>query len=382
MQPADKILIAGGGVGGLALGIALTQAGFPCEVFEREPELRPAGAGLLLQTGPMQALERLGLDAELRQRGQIIGKGMLRLPDGGVLQGSDLTILEKEFGQPTIAIHRARLHAVLASALGAERLRTGKKLIDFEARPDGVTVRFEDGTEERGALLVGADGLRSAVRRKLLGDSPLRYAGYSTYRGIAPLPAGFPVEEVSEFWGRGVRFGMASVGHGEVYWFAVFNAPAGGTDARPERLLAELFGGFVPPVPDLIARTPADRLIRTDIHDRVPVARWSHGRVTLLGDAAHPTTPNLGQGAGMAIEDAVVLARHLTIAPDFEAALGGYEQSRLARTTRIVNASWQVGRIGQFDGAFRAGLRNFLVRNAPASLAMRQLRENARFQLP
>jgi 2-polyprenyl-6-methoxyphenol hydroxylase-like FAD-dependent oxidoreductase len=381
IQTSGKVLIAGGGVGGLTLGIALTRAGFECEIFEREPELRPAGAGLALQASAMQALQTLSLNSHVLRSGAEIRSLVFRSPDGGVLHRMRLEFLKAEFGQPIVAIHRARLQSVLVDALGPVPIRTGKKLVEYAADQSGVTAKFTDGSMARGVALVGADGLRSAVRRQLLGNAPLRYAGYSTYRGIAPGFRGTPDDEVSETWGRGIRFGHMPVGHGETYWFAVFNSREGEVTATPKRMLRDMFGRFAAPVPELIETTPEDRMIRTDIHDRAPDGCWSQGRVTLLGDAAHPTTPNLGQGAGMAIEDAVVLTHLLSSASDITAAFREYERSRRARTTRIVNASWQIGRLGQFDGVVSTWIRDLSFRATPQWFSNRQMRENARFRL-
>jgi len=381
IQTGGKILIAGGGVGGLTLGIALTRAGFGCEIFEREPELRPAGAGLALQASAMQALQSLSLDSHVLRSGAEIRSLVFRSPDGGVLHRMRLKFVKAEFGHPIVAIHRARLQSVLVDALGRTTIRTGKKLVDYAADQSGVTAKFEDGYVARGVALVGADGLRSAVRRQLLGNAPLRYAGYSSYRGIAPIFRGTPDDEVSETWGRGVRFGHMPVAHGETYWFAVFNAREGEVTSAPKRMLRDMFRNFAAPVPELIETTPEDRMIRTDIHHRVPVGCWSKGCVTLLGDAAHPTTPNLGQGAGMAIEDAVVLAHCLSSAGDITAAFREYERARIGRTTRIVNASWQIGWLGKLDGALSTLLRDLSFRAMPQSISKRQMRENARFAL-
>lgn len=378
-----SVIIIGGGIGGLALGTALSRAGLPAAIYEREAELQPAGAGLLLQTAPMQALHHLSLDRAALAAGQAVRTASIKDARGRSLQATPLDFLEREFGQPTVALHRARLQSVLLDALGQTRLHLGKRLTGYTAHPESVVAAFDDGSQAASHLLVGADGLRSAVRRQLLGDAPTRYAGYSTYRGLAPDTGLVPAGEVCEIWGRGLRFGYAPIGHGEVYWFAVFNAPAGGRADDPKQFLHELFRHFPAPVPALLAATPAARLLRTDIHDRVPVPRWSAGRVALLGDAAHPTTPNLGQGAGLAIEDAVTLAHALAAAPgDLPRALAVYQAARVPKATRIVEQSWRFGQLGQLESAWGAWLRDRLVATLPASLGRRQLRENAAFSLP
>lgn len=378
MQRRGKVLIIGGGIGGLTLGVALSRAGIACEIFERDQELRTVGAGLLLQSAPMRALEVLGLDQEVLLAGRELESATLRSADGRTLQHSDWTFLRAEFVQPTVAMHRAVLHEVLLAALGEVPLHCGKRFVQYRAEGDaGVVAQFEDGSLERGAVLVGADGLRSAVRRQLLNDGSPRYAGYSTYRGTLPAGREAAIKGALQWLGRGRRFGMVPIGRGEAYWFAGFRAPEGESPGDAKRFLAEIFRDFAAPVPETISATPEDRILRTDIHDRDAVPTWSDAVVTLLGDAAHPTTPNLGQGAGLAIEDAVVLARHLAAESNIALAFKRYESDRMAHTSRVVKASRKVGQVGQLDGAISTRVRNLALRMTPIAVLRRQLRAMA-----
>jgi 2-polyprenyl-6-methoxyphenol hydroxylase-like FAD-dependent oxidoreductase len=293
-----------------------------------------------------------------------------------------MDFLREELGVPTIAIHRARLQELLLRGAADVRLTCGAELVRYEADASGVTAHFADGKSASGALLVGADGLRSAVRRALLGDSPLRYAGYTSWRGVAEIGASTVTPyEVREMWGRGARFGYAAIGPRESYWFAVLNAPPGERDTEPLAVVRRHFSSWAAPVPALIEGTRPERVFRTDIHDREPVRSWSRGRVTLLGDAAHPTTPNLGQGGCMAIEDAAVLARALERARTLEEALADYERARVERTSRIVRASFRFGKIAQLENPILIWLRNALVRMTPAAAVQKQLRAAANFSL-
>jgi len=289
--------------------------------------------------------------------------------------------LKDELGAGFVAIQRARLHDAFARSLEKTPVRLGRECVGFDDDGTGVTVRFADGTSERASLLVGADGLHSAVRRALLGDAPLRYAGYTSWRAIAPRVPGVSDGCGAEIWGRGLRFGYVPVNANEIYWFAVANAPEGGRDDDAHAFVAERFADFCAPAPALVAATPKERVFRTDIHDRPPITSWSRGRVTLLGDAAHPTTPNLGQGGCMAIEDAVTLAHYLATKGSYDAAFAAYETKRVARTSRIVEASYKFGRIAQLDGAVSTALRNLVMRATPASVVAKELRKNAEFRL-
>lgn len=381
MRLDGKVLIAGAGIGGLTLGCALRRAGIDCEIFEREAELRTVGAGILVQTGAMLALRSLGLDGAVSAAGREVLTGFVTTETGAVLQRTSMRAVSEALGAPTVAIHRARLQEALLRGLDGVPVRRGSAVQSYEQDAERVTAVLADGRREPGALLVGADGLRSAVRTRLAGETPLRYAGYTSWRGIADIDGVVPEGEVKEMWGRGARFGYAAIAPGEVYWFAVVNAPEGAQDERPLDVVRERFGGFAAPVPALLAATKPERVLRTDIHDRLPLARWSDGRVTLLGDAAHPTTPNLGQGGCMAIEDAVVLAHELHAADSLARALERYEERRLARTSGIVEASYRFGKVAQLES--RAGIwgRNALLRLTPASAVQERLLENARFSV-
>jgi 2-polyprenyl-6-methoxyphenol hydroxylase-like FAD-dependent oxidoreductase len=253
------------------------------------------------------------------------------------------------------AVHRADLQALLAREVGEGTLRLGTEVGAFEQDESGVRVLLADGSRESADILVGADGLRSRVRARLFGLEEPRYAGYTAWRAVVepeeellPWGAGF------ESWGRGARFGCAHVGRGRIYWFATTNAPEGEKDGPPGSLagakakLLHLFSPWHRPVADLVEAAEEGAILRTDIYDREPLGeRWGEGRVTVLGDAAHPMTPNLGQGACQAIEDAVVLARCLGERGATAESLRSYERLRSDRVALVVRRSRRVGSIGQ-----------------------------------
>jgi 2-polyprenyl-6-methoxyphenol hydroxylase-like FAD-dependent oxidoreductase len=370
------VLIAGAGIGGLALGCALQRAGIPFEIFERAPRLGEAGAGIVMQTSAMLALRHVGLDAAVAGAGHELTRGTGKNASGAVLHSTRLD----EFGAPSIAIHRSRLQATLLGAVDSARVHTGAELLRYEQDDAAVHAFFADGSRASGALLVGADGLHSATRRQLLGETPLRYAGYTSFRGVARVAGVTPAHEAIEIWGRGLRFGIVPIADDEIYWFAVANAPAGELDI-PRASLIERFAHFGEPVRTLLEATPAERMLRTDIQDRKPVSTWSKGRVCLLGDAAHPTTPNLGQGGCMAVEDAVVLAHFLSKYAALAEALAAYERKRVEHTRKIVDASWQFGRVAQLENRFLTWLRDLALRATPEAQVRARLRENAQFSL-
>jgi 2-polyprenyl-6-methoxyphenol hydroxylase-like FAD-dependent oxidoreductase len=359
------------------LGCALQRAGVAFEIFERAPSLGTAGAGIVMQPSAMLALRHLELDAAVARVGHELKLGTGKTAAGVVLHTTRLD----EFDAPSIALHRARLQATLLGAVDAARIHTSRELLRFEQDEQRAHALFKDGSRASGTLLVGADGLHSAARRQLLGETPLRYAGYTSWRGVAPLGGLSPAHEAVEIMGRGLRFGIVPIADDETYWFAVANAPAGGSDADHRATVLERFAGFGEPARALVDATPAERILRTDISDRKPVSNWSRGRVCLLGDAAHPTTPNLGQGGCMAIEDAVVLSHCLTKHAVLAEAVRAHERKRMSHTAKIVNASFQFGRVAQLEGRFATWLRDLALRATPASQIRAKLRENARFSL-
>jgi len=351
-------------------------------VFERAPATSDVGAGIMLQTSGMLALRRLGLERAVAAVGEELRVGHSATDDGKTLTRTSLSFLEETFGVPTVALHRARLQTALRDAIPDVPVHLGRRLTDFAGDEAGVTASFADGTTARGALLVGADGVHSVVRDKVLGAQPLRYAGYTSWRGIALIDEPCARHTITEMWGRGARFGFTSIGGGEVYWFAVLDAPPGEKDDSPLEAVSRHFRSFSQPVPRLLLATPPSTVLRTDIYDRPPVPSWSGHRVTLLGDAAHPTTPNLGRGGGMAIEDAVVLAYALSNAPTIGEALAVYERERVAPTSAIVVLSRRFGQIGQLRTPVAVWLRNVMIRLTPDRVLRSQLLKQAAFTLP
>ena len=372
MSAGLKALVIGGGMGGLSAAIGLRRAGLEVEVFERTPELREIGAGLSLWPNAVKALDRLGIAAEVRSRAVPEVAGAIRTSNGAILFATSARDLERAFGEVTVMVHRAELQTVLVHALGASSIRLGATCTSFEQDASGVTARFADGSTARGDLLVGADGLHSVVRAQLHGNLKPAYAGYTAWRAVVP----FAPERLTpgESWGRGARFGQVPMNRGRVYWFAVQNAPEGARGSGGEKAeLGRIFRGWHEPIPDLIEAADEALILRNDIYDRPPLDWWGQGCVTLLGDAAHPMTPNLGQGACQALEDAVVLADCLREAGDTGAALRTYEARRIPRTTFLVNRSRDIGRVAQWQNPLAVWARDLAFRLLLSRLQARQL---------
>jgi 2-polyprenyl-6-methoxyphenol hydroxylase-like FAD-dependent oxidoreductase len=358
-----RAVIVGAGIGGLAAAIALRQIGWEVSVFERAPELREVGAGLTLWTNAVKVLRKLGVGEAIEAVSAPIRLSEVRSWRGRLLMQTDFGYLNEKLGAPTIGIHRAELQAKLADHLGREHITLGTTCVSYTTDQKVANALFAEGDDVRGQIVVGADGIKSLVRQQLLGPEPLRYAGYTAWRGVGHIdrpevPPGVTLLAM----GRGSQAGLLPIGGGRTYWFATANVPAGGEDAKGGHK-AELlgrFGDWYAAIPAVIQATPESAIIRNDIVDRPPVRRWTDGRVTLLGDAAHPTTPSMGQGACMAIESAYVLAKCLREAERPEAGLATYEQARFERTAMITNQSWKYGKIFAYENPVKCWLRDRL----------------------
>lgn len=370
------ILICGAGIGGLTAAIALQKRGLEAHVLEAAAELHAVGAGIWVPTNAMRVLAHLDLAEQIAAAGYPVDFIELADARAGRLKIIDLRELAGRYGQRSIGIHRAELQRILVEALQPGTLHLDRRVVEVRAETDGAVVRFEEGGEKFGRLIVGADGLRSTLRQQLFPTSSLRYSGQSAYR--AAVQVRLPDELAGrsrEIWGPGCRFGFTALGADLVYWYATWDTPAGKRDRRgeaQERL--ERFAEIFPdPVPHLITATPEEALLRTDLFDLRPLHRWHHGRTVLLGDAAHASTPNLGQGGAQAIEDAYVLARCLTEHPDLERALQRYEALRLPKSRFVSGTSWRAGMAAHWQHPIARRVRNQVVRHLPDAIIRRQL---------
>jgi 2-polyprenyl-6-methoxyphenol hydroxylase-like FAD-dependent oxidoreductase len=366
-----RALVVGGGIGGLTAAAALRQAGVDAVVFERARALEAVGAGIALASNGLRAFDRLGIGRAVREAGAVGAGVVVRRPDGSVLLDAPFRADWMEI----VGIRRAALQSILLAAAGEGVVELGAECTGFRAERNRVTALLADGAEESGDLLVGADGIRSAVRARLHGEGAPLYAGYAAWRAIVRPPDGtVEPRTFSETWGPGMRFGIVDVGSGFVYWFVSENAPL---DARAphggaKAAFLERFRDWHAPIPALIEATDGQEITRTGVFDRKPLRRWGEGRVTLLGDAAHPMTPNVGQGAGQAIEDAIVLADCLAGAEDVPATLRRYERKRMRRTAGIVRLSRRLGRLAQAESRAGCLVRDTLIGHTPVRVQRRQ----------
>ncbi|MEU2898385.1 FAD-dependent monooxygenase [Streptomyces sp. NPDC088106] len=368
-RPLRRVLIAGGGIGGIATALALQQQGIDSIVFERAPELRDGGAGLHIWTNGMLALARLGVADQVAAIAPAQSVCHFATSTGRVIGTYPVGEFVERYGQPTVAIGRSDLHGILRDAVTAP-IVTGAEVTGYTEHADGVSLHFADGTSEEGDLLVGADGVRSAVRSQLLGPQPPDYTGYIAWRGHARMsPEEFPPGTFRALFGPGTRFTYYDIAPGVVHWMSVANGPAGGRDeGTPEQTLEMLrarHAGWTDPVRRILDATAPESILRGDVVDRKPDSVWGRGRVTLLGDSAHAVSFNIGQGACLAIEDALVLAGHLA-APGagVSGALRAYEAERQERTRPMQLLAHRIGVIGALQNPAAIWVRDRVLKLA------------------
>lgn len=360
--------IIGGGIGGLCAALALRQVGIEATVYERAEAFGEVGAGISLWPNATRVLRRLGvLDAVVARSGPIAALSV-RAPSGRTLIRAEIDTADA----PALCAYRPALIDALHGALPDDACRFGKETVQIDAEGQQATVHFADGTYAEADLVVGADGLRSAVRAYVWpGDSDPVYRGYPVCRGIGPLPDAFLPGEISETWGDGARFGLLGLGDGLAYWYATYARPDTPPPADLKAEIAARFATWHDPIPETLARTPADQILYGATYDRPARRGWHRGRAVLLGDAAHPTTPNLGQGGGMAIEDAPTLARCLAAEP-IPDAFREFERVRYRRTARVTSESLWTGRLGLARGPL-ARLRDAATGFTPGSVYERRM---------
>ncbi|MEU7044804.1 FAD-dependent monooxygenase [Streptomyces varsoviensis] len=413
-------VVVGAGIGGLAAAIGLRLAGWEVTVAERAPVLADVGAGISLHANGLRALDALGVGAAVRAAARPQYTGGTRVPDGSWLARMDGAALERELGTPIVGIPRAVLHQLLRAALPPECLVVGAEVTSVD-RSDPRRVRVPLGntagstagntlgstvgnTAGRTAgntagstvgntlgntvleadLVVAADGVGSRLRAQLFPGHPGPvYSGSTVLRAITERP----VDLATDFeltWGRGAEFGHIAFSDGRAEWHAVLNSPPGVRHADALEAMRRRFGDWHAPIPRLLAATRSDAVLHHDIHEFVtPLPAFAAGRVALLGDAAHAMTPNLGQGACQALEDAAVLAAALAAGPTVESALARYDAERRPRSQSVARAARQAGRMGQrLAHPLAVAVRNTALRLAPSRATVRTILRHADWTPP
>lgn len=370
-----KIGIIGGGIAGLTAAYALHQKGYQVEVFEAAPAIKAVGAGLGMGANAIKAYEALGLAAELTVVCKIMNGFSLLDEKGKIISAANTSVAGASY-----SVHRADLHTFLLGKLTDVIIHLGKRLKNINQSAASVEIEFEDGTVYAFDRVIGADGIHSAVRSILWPGVKPRYAGYTCWRGVATFDQEL-LDAPSETWGKNGRFGMVPLTGNRIYWFACVNTTANDPLMKKWTIsdLVRRFGAYHAPIRRVLEQTDPTQVIWSDICDLKPMDQFAWGNIVLIGDAAHATTPNMGQGACQAIEDAVILANLMDKYGN--TAFQKFEAVRKPRVHWIVNQSWRLGKVAQLENDLMIGLRNVLFRMLPTKSNEKVIAKVADFQL-
>lgn len=364
-------MVVGGGIAGLAAAVALRRRGWQVTVLERRPALSEVGAGLTLWPNALRALDALGVGAGIRGIGVVRIPGGIRDRRGRWLSRSETDVLTERFGDGMVVLERGQLLTALRDAGTGVDVRVSTEVDSVDA---AGTVRTKAGERLAGDLVVGADGLRSVVRRSLWPDSRVRSTGMLAARLIGSVDEPDRVEG-GEIWGRGDYGGVAPLPDGRCYAYLVVPVTAGSPSTPDEALpwWRERFASWHFPLPQLLADVAPERFLLNELYDLAPLPSLVHGRVALVGDAGHAITPNLGQGACQALEDAVELGTCLDPGADVARRLATYDRRRLPRVHQLAKRSRSAGAAAALHGRVSTTLRNNIVRLLPATVVLRGL---------
>lgn len=367
---AETINIIGAGIGGLTTALTLKKRGLNVNIFESSAEIKPVGAGIILANNAMQVFQKLGIQDKIEKAGNKIS--FMKITDDQLtpLSVVNLSEYEQKYGVSNIAIHRGELQKILANEIGFDNINLSKRLSKIE-KNRLFKLTFEDNSTIESKLVIGADGIKSVVRNQLFEKSTLRNPNQICWRGICEidLPQKYH-NELNEAWGKGKRFGFVKISDKKVYWYALTNSK----NVEISNVnLTEYFSEFHSDILNILSATKKEQIIVSDIFDLKPIDKWQNENVCIVGDAAHATTPNLGQGACQAIEDAYVLGKLLDNGMPIENTFKAYEKLRRKKAHTIVNTSWTVGKMAHIENRLGIWLRNLVMKNMPKSANKKQM---------
>lgn len=364
-----KIAIIGGGIGGLTTALALLKNNPDVTIYESASEIKPVGAGIIMANNAMQVFDKLGIRHKIERAGHKISNIKITDPQFKTLSDVQLSTFERKYGVHNIAIHRGDLQMILAEEIGFENIKLSKRLSKIE-QGNGYQLTFEDGTFVNADVVIGADGIKSVVRHQVLNIGKLRSYKQKCWRGVSEFDWTEKYNhQAYEAWGKGQRFGFVKISNQKMYWYAVVNENL----VKNPNNLTELFAEFNPDVPRMISETPKEKIFVNDIIDLEPISQWQKDRVCLIGDAAHATTPNMGQGACQAIEDAYILGKLFGDGKSVDEVFRQYEKLRMKKAHYIVNMSSTIGKVSHYENSLAVWLRNALLKATPDSINEKQM---------
>ncbi|WP_299101553.1 FAD-dependent monooxygenase [uncultured Winogradskyella sp.] len=366
-----SIDIIGAGIGGLTTAIALEQKGIKTRIFEQAESIKPVGAGIILANNAMQVFDKLGLRPIIEANGNVMSSMNITKSNLKPLSKIDFSYFEKKHQTKSIAIHRGTLQQLLIKQLKSTEIKLNHKLTALEKTANGYTLNFENGKQIKSTTLIGADGLNSVVRENILPNNNIRNAKQICWRGVTEyqLPLNFQ-NELNEAWGKSERFGFVQIAENKVYWYAL-KAFKQNKDEFSVGQLDRYFYTYHSLIKNIIKATNKAYINTAEISDLKPTDIWYKGNACLIGDAAHAATPNMGQGACQAIEDAYVLSECLA-KYNTEKAFSVFQKLRLPKAHQVVKTSWRVGKIAHLKNPLLIGFRNQVLKLTPSSINRKQ----------
>ena len=367
----NMIDIIGAGIGGLTLALALEKKGLDVRIFEQSPEIKPIGAGIILANNAMQVFKSLGIHLELQKMGNPLFSINITNANLRPISTIDLQYFEQKNKVGTTAIHRGELQKVLLNALKKTTLVLDHKIKAIDQQNENIKLTFENGNEVFSKFAIGADGIHSTVRQAIFPTGQIRTAHQICWRGVTDFE--LPIvhqNELNEAWNTETRFGYVQIAPNKVYWYALKSNESAQKNITA-KLISSYFDSFNPLVKQIIQATPTDSIHTAQIEDLKPMTKWYHSNICLIGDAAHAATPNMGQGACQAIEDAHALALCLSKYEQREACQK-FQQLRYKKANTVVNTSWKIGKIAHTSSRTVAVLRNQFFRMIPAKLGRKR----------
>lgn len=366
--------IIGAGIGGLTMAIALEQKGFKTRVFEQTENIKPIGAGIILANNAMQVYKALGLHKIIEEKGNHISSLNITKPDLIPLSKVNLSSFEYEYGVKNIAIHRGVLQQILIDQLSSSSLKLNHKLEKITKNSNGHTLEFKTGQTIQSSTVIAADGLNSIVRQLLFTKTNIRNAQQICWRGITDYS--LPLEyqnELNEAWGRSNRFGFVQIAKNKVYWYALKSFKKNKKELDLNNI-KNYFSQYSSIIQEIISSTNKEQIHTAEISDLKPIKQWYKKNVCLIGDAAHAMTPNMGQGACQAIEDAFILSECLSKYQK-NIAFKKFQKLRIKKAHQVVKKSWMIGKIAHLSNPFLISIRNQIIKLTPESINKKQFNQ-------
>lgn len=358
----NTISIIGAGIGGLTLGNVLKQHQYDFTIYESAPEIKPVGAGIMMAVNAMQVFNHLGLKEKIENAGNKIHRIVIANESLQTISTTEILELEKQYNSCNVAIHRAELQKILAENLSSDCIKLNHSLQKIR-KEENYILDFDNGIRIESTIVFGADGIKSPIRNQILKTGIIRNSGQKCWRGLVDfdLPEKHH-QEAFEMWGKGKRFGFVKISDRQVYWYACINEKRFGRYWQIE----DIFYDFDPLVLKIIEATRHENIICNTISDLAPIPQWYSENLCLIGDAAHATTPNMGQGACQAIEDAYIIGKLLEGHQNFNTVFEKFQGIRRKKVDYIVNTSRTIGKVSQWEKG--NSIRNFLMGLIPESI--------------